>query len=177
MPSNGSWWEKNGFATLIIAAIIFLSLVFIFRNRISKTLENKEDFPWFKTFSQHPKKRIIQKKNEKKCREIFENIFRRPFPSARPDFLRRKNGYCLELDGWCPELKLAFEYQGSQHYKFNKRFHRSMEDFEKQKQRDEEKKKLCEKHGVKLIEIPYTVPYEKLESYIRGQVKSLQLFS
>ena len=55
-----------------------------------------------------------------------------------------------ELDIYIPSLKLAFEYQGAQH---ERQIHRG--DFKRQVERDEEKKKLCELHGITLICVPY----------------------
>ncbi len=51
-------------------------------------------------------------KTENKCRIILEDIFDKPFPKNRKALNCR-----LELDGYCEELKLAFEYNGIQHYK------------------------------------------------------------
>jgi hypothetical protein len=60
----------------------------------------------------------------------------------------------MELDGYSEELKLAFEYQGYQHYS-KAHFHRTSEDFAWQQQRDQEKRDLCRAHGVILIEVPW----------------------
>jgi len=116
------------------------------------------------------------KKNEKRCREIFENIFGLPFPSVRPSFLKRENGNRLELDGYNEKLKLAFEYNGVQHYKFSPRFHLSANDFRDQIERDRDKRIMCEKEGVTLIEIPYTVKYNDLEGYIKSRLSGLKSF-
>ncbi len=61
----------------------------------------------------------------------------------------------LELDIYIPELKLAFEYMGIQHYKFNGFFHTNKEEFEAQQYRDRCKKRLCKLKGIKLIRIRY----------------------
>ena len=53
-------------------------------------------------------------RTEKLCREIFERVFNRKFPKQRPAFLEG-----LELDGYCEELRMAFEYNGIQHYEMN----------------------------------------------------------
>jgi len=46
---------------------------------------------------------------------------------GRPKFLEG-----LELDGYCEELKMAFEYDGEQHFKYPNWFHnKSQEAFEK----------------------------------------------
>ena len=50
-------------------------------------------------------------------REVLESLFSTPFPSVRPGFLKRKKTGCnLELDCFSDVLKLAVEYQGTQHY-------------------------------------------------------------
>jgi GTPase SAR1 family protein len=77
----------------------------------------------------------------------------------------------LELDGYNEQLGIAFEYQGIQHRTFTPRFHKSREDFKKQVQRDVYKKKICEERGIRLLEIPDTVPYEELQEYIITEVK------
>ena len=60
----------------------------------------------------------------------------------------------LELDIYIPELKLAFEYNGEQHYVFTDFFH-TEEDFEAQKYRDRCKKRICKLKGITLIRIKY----------------------
>lgn len=62
---------------------------------------------------------------EPKCGEILQRIFGREFlQGQRPDFLRNpETGRNLELDWWCPELRLALEHNGEQHYKFPNGFH------------------------------------------------------
>ena len=48
---------------------------------------------------------------EEKCRFIFESCFQKKFIKTRKVLPHR-----LELDGYCEELKLAFEHNGKQHY-------------------------------------------------------------
>jgi len=122
-------------------------------------------------FASFHKKKAVPKKHEQRCRVILENLFRAPFPSIRPDFLRNKTGKNLELDGYNEQLGIAFEYQGIQHRTFTPRFHKSREDFKKQKERDAFKKKICEQRGIRLLEIPDTVPYDDLEMYIITEVR------
>ena len=66
----------------------------------------------------------------------------------RPDWLEG-----LELDFYIDEIKLAAEVQGQQHYVFTPHFHKSIDDFNSQKERDERKKYICKLHGIKLVEI------------------------
>ena len=115
-----------------------------------------------------------QSRSEKLSREILEEIMGQPFPSIRPNFLKNPNtGSNLELDGYCENLKLAFEYQGGQHYKFIPYWHKTRERFEEQQERDEMKYKMCVKKGITLILIPYKFNCykpEELRQYIKDQL-------
>lgn len=102
-------------------------------------------------------------KNEQMCREIFESLLQVKFVKSRPTFL---NG--LELDGYNSELKLAFEYNGEQHYMEINHFHRKDNAFEKQKQKDKQKIELCKQHNIQLIIIPYNV--KNKEEFIINEI-------
>jgi hypothetical protein len=77
----------------------------------------------------------------------------------------------LELDCYNEELKIAVEYNGIQHYKYIPFFHKNKEAFQNQKYRDYMKREICEKNGIKLIEVPNTVKIENIESYLREKLK------
>lgn len=112
-----------------------------------------------------------ESEGEKECRRVLENMFSKPFPKARPDFLNNSvTSSNLELDCYNEEMKLAVEYQGVQHYKYVPYFHPNKEAFMNQKYRDEMKRALCRQNGITLIEVPYTVPVEEIESYLRSQL-------
>jgi hypothetical protein len=112
------------------------------------------------------KKKRNSRKTEDYCRSIVENIFQKPFPSKRPDFLRNpETGKNLECDMMNEDLKICIERQGEQHYKEVSHFH-SRDAFVKQQQRDRLKKELLAKNGYLLVEIPYTVHYDVLNQYI-----------
>ena len=55
-------------------------------------------------------------KSEEITRAILENLFEAKFPKKRPYWLRNSRGRLMELDGYCEELQLAFEFQGRQHF-------------------------------------------------------------
>jgi hypothetical protein len=120
--------------------------------------------------TQSPKKRTYDK-TEKMCRKILERHFNAEFPSARPEFLKspvtKKN---LELDCYNPDLKIALEYNGKQHYTYTPHFHRSKKDFYSQVHRDDWKRNKCKELGIKLIEVPYWISQNELEDWILSKV-------
>jgi len=108
--------------------------------------------------------------SERICRAFFEEMFNQKFPKVRPGWLEGMKGSPLELDGYCESLKLAFEYQGRHHFERNEFFHskRSLEEIQKA---DQLKRAPCEAKGITLIEVPATVPFEKMQEYIAEQCK------
>jgi hypothetical protein len=94
-------------------------------------------------------------KGEKLCAAIFALLF--PIAkwqlNQRYEFLRFE-GSRLELDGYCEELKIAFEHQGRQHYSSTPRYDRTPEDFERRKKRDAFKVARCRELGIRLAVIP-----------------------
>lgn len=113
-------------------------------------------------------------KSESACREIIEEIFHHKFVKVRPEWLGK-----LELDGYCEKLKIAFEYNGLQHYEYIKFFHGPDESaLFKQIERDERKKDLCKEKGVDLIIVPYTFTYsdrEGMKEFILSELYRLEL--
>lgn len=114
-------------------------------------------------------------KYEEECRRIVEEIYQCSFPSVRPAFLKNpvtnKN---LELDCYNEKLKIAVEYDGSQHARYNPHFHRGDKwKFIYQVKKDDWKNLMCEKEGVTLIRIPHYIPFEKLEPYIKKKLQKV----
>jgi len=77
----------------------------------------------------------------------------------RPNWLDR-----LELDIFLPDLKLAFEYQGQQHFHAIKAWggEKALKDLQ---ERDKKKAHLCHQNGITLITIDYTEPLT--DEYLR----------
>lgn len=106
-------------------------------------------------------------KQEKMCHCFFEAIFKSKFDKhIHPAWLRLENGHYLHLDGYCKEIKVAFEYNGQQHYSMRFTFNNSAEDLEKQKIRDEIKVNRCKKQDVILIVVPYWIKHKQMQDFI-----------
>lgn len=76
----------------------------------------------------------------------------------------------LELDGYNPELNIAFEYNGPQHY--------TKPDADIQKwyvarYNDMKKREMCEAHGTPLIILHYGIDRSRLKDYARSRLKDL----
>jgi len=113
------------------------------------------------------KKNANESRGEKLCRSILEKFFNKPFLSARPDFLLNpETNRNLELDCFNQELMLALEYNGAQHYDWPNTFHKTFEEFEGQRRRDDLKRRICEASGVYLITVPFRVTHYNLPKYI-----------
>lgn len=89
-----------------------------------------------------------QLRTERHVRLIFERLTGLAFVKQRPWWL---NG--LELDGYNDTLRLAWEYNGEQHYQLVEHW---SDDLEAQQERDLRKQRICREFGVDLIVIPYT---------------------
>lgn len=72
----------------------------------------------------------------------------------RPFFLKSSNGGQMSYDVFVNGLNFAFEYQGKQHFE-PVDFFGGKKAYEMNKKRDEEKRLLSKKHGIKLIYINY----------------------
>ena len=107
----------------------------------------------------------INSTSEDICRKFFERIFNRKFPKRRFSWLTNSRGNRMELDGYCEGLKLAFEYNGKQHYR-EALFHREQDSLRRRIEDDEKKKRLCNKYGISLIVVSYKVSFAKMYEYI-----------
>ena len=151
--------------------------VIIIAGIIQISTNNKGSWSKYFMLEQHTKlpfKSQVQNKQtdskgEIECRRVLENMFRRSFKKYRPDFLNNPvtgGSFNMELDCYNPELKLAVEYSGKQHYEYVPYFHKNKEAFLNQKYRDELKRRMCKDNMITLIEVPYTVKLQDIEDYL-----------
>jgi hypothetical protein len=121
------------------------------------------------------------------CSLIIEALTGKRFVSIRPDWLKNPlTGRNMEIDHYNEELHLGIEYNGKQHYVYTPHFHKDgyssydkgivpgTRHFELQVFRDELKKSLCDRHGITLIIVPYTIDRYHLVSYILSKLILVQ---
>ena len=176
-------WKHNRLQFLLVISLLFLFGYYIYINYI-KNEENRgnkseilNEFVKNESSVKKLKKRKIPKKHETRCRIILENLFRTPFITIRPDFLKYpKTGKNLELDMFNENLMLALEYDGVHHRKYTEFFHKSEQDFIDQKDRDHFKEERCKELGITLIRVPDTVKYDDLEEYIKNELDKRGIF-
>jgi hypothetical protein len=120
--------------------------------------------------TQEPPK-LVKKESagERTTRELLETRLGKPFVKVRPDWLRGDKGRNLELDGYCEELNLAFEYNGAQHYS-KKHFGMTEKKFVEQVFRDRKKYTELLKRGIRCIILEKTA-VEKIEEEISNQLQ------
>ena len=104
-------------------------------------------------------------KSEEIARTTFEQLFNFPFPKTRPKWLKNSRGYQMEIDGFCKELMIGFEYQGIQH--FSKQVYGG--NLEQRIADDALKASLCEENGVHLFILTYEMSYENFPAEIAKQ--------
>ncbi len=110
-------------------------------------------------------------KGETECLSVLNDLFNKPFYTVRPPFLKStETGKNLELDCFNPELKLAVEYSGRQHFEWPSFPNFTKEQFLSQIRRDRFKRMKCDEYGVYLITVPYTVKLEDIYEYILDRI-------
>ena len=113
---------------------------------------------------------INQSKGEAECRRILEDIYGMRFRVQvrdLPELRNPKTGNILELDLYCPELKLACEYHGRQHYELVPFFHKNgQKDLDYQQWKDNIKVDMCDSAGIYMITVPYNVEIKNIRKFI-----------
>lgn len=75
----------------------------------------------------------------------------------------------LPFDFYLPTLNKVIEFQGAQHYDFNTFFHKSLDDFKEQQQRDLIKENYCKKNNIDYLAISFRDNLnEKLEPFLKS---------
>lgn len=71
------------------------------------------------------------------------------------DLLNSRGTAKLRLDFYLPELFIAIEFDGEQHYEYAEKFHKSEDDWKRQWDNDRAKDFFCICKGIKMIRIQY----------------------
>ena len=169
-------WKKYGYEIIIIICFIAIGFLALFNIGKKGTWSTNYYIPSKVTpqpIIHHTSKKS---KGETECKQVLERIFNVPFKTTRPDFLKNPVTlhYNLELDCYNESLRLAIEYNGEQHYKYIPYFHRNKESFMNQCYRDELKRRMCKENNVNLIEVPYYIKLQDIESYLLNKLHKLQ---
>lgn len=114
-----------------------------------------------KNLEKYPRSR-----SEAEVVRYLEEITGDAFPTAYPKWLIWK-GKHLELDGF--NGKIALEFSGPLHTKWTPGFEQYIDYFERVV-RDVVKRRLCKKHGVKLIVVDASLPARHWRNYILSRL-------
>jgi len=91
----------------------------------------------------------MKSKAAKKVQFLLKETF--PTYKVYPEKSITYSNTILFFDFYLPELKLAIEVQGQQHYQFNKFFHDNPMDFKMQKYRDSLKTQWADEAAFKVL--------------------------
>jgi very-short-patch-repair endonuclease len=91
----------------------------------------------------------------KGCEELLA-IVRTIFPNQRIvlEHNLAETG-ALFLDIYLPQLSVAFEFDGIQHFTYSEHFHGSLDAFRASKKRDAQKTARCQELGISLVRVRY----------------------
>lgn len=183
-------WTEKGFEIILVLCIAFILIFGLYHFITGKKGTYSSDKNYYKylpakNYQYNSTKKhnsIVQNnrpresKGEMECRRVLQNIFKKPFVSIRPDFLKNPvtgGNFNLELDCFNQDLRLAVEYNGVQHYKYVPYFHRNKDHFMTQKYRDDMKRRMCKENNIKLIEVPYTVKIQDIQNFLITECRKL----
>ena len=112
--------------------------------------------------------------SEKLCKKLLEQKLNMPFEKIRFYYDPTNKHKCYEFDGYNEEHKIAFEYNGRQHYEYPNHCHKTEQLFKEQQQRDLDKIQYAKDNGIQLIIIPCSQEYY-LEQYINKQLENITM--
>lgn len=98
----------------------------------------------------------FSRKEERECILEAEEVLGVPLAKTRVYYDSENNRKFIEFDGFNQERRVAVEYNGIQHYRYVKLYHKSRHDFADQIRRDELKREFCKGSDILLIEVPYS---------------------
>ena len=112
-------------------------------------------------------------KSEELVRVVMEQIFGVEFKRVRPSWLKNDRNVPMELDGYSQDLKIAFEYQGRQHYETM--FFLIDQDLKRIQKNDRLKAKICKDRGVSLFIFTHEQNYRKFPQIAFEQAQKFGL--
>lgn len=168
-------WNSHGFEIILGISLSFLILFGLYRKIRGKKGTWSKHRQYYSPIGQNKSHRgpPRESKGEAECRRVLQFLFKRKFDKDRPNFLRNPvtgGDFNLELDCFDPELKIALEYNGIQHYEYIPFFHKNKEAFLNQKYRDDMKRRICRENGIVLIEVPHTIKLEDIKGFIEKEL-------
>lgn len=108
-------------------------------------------------------------KSEELVRVVMEQIFGSKFKRVRPSWLKNDRNVPMELDGYSQDLKIAFEYQGRQHYEVLNFL--VDQDLKRIQKNDKLKAKICKERGVSLFIFTHEQNYRQFPKIALDQAK------
>jgi len=135
---------------------------------------NGRDYAWdLRKYSVNANDTRRRSKYHVRARKLLKTIFHSyrlleevKLPGSTP---RHRKGV-LYLDFYIPQIMLAVEVHGQQHYEFTPFFHQTKADFALAKAKDEDKIEWCELNNIDLI----TLKYSDTDDYWRVQIENRQ---
>jgi hypothetical protein len=139
--------------------VVVLGLLY----ELGKRLEQDKDREFDR---EHPEAKASSKP-EARLKRIVADMFPDEWePEYSPPWLAP-----LRIDAAVPARKLAFEYNGEQHYEFVEHWHTTPDGFARQQERDRRKAALLAQHGWTLIVVPHTEQESLGEGYLRSKLR------
>lgn len=109
-------------------------------------------------------------KGEQKIKEYLMKNNINFIPQKTFNGLKGVGNNLLSYDFYLPKDNLLIEYQGEQHEKYHKYFHRTKRDFLIQNEHDKRKREYSKDNNIKLLEIWY-YDYENIEKILDNNIK------
>lgn len=119
--------------------------------------------------------------SEEKTRQCMEFIFSDKFPNIWGVIKKTTTNRSMQFDGYNEKLKIAFEYQGEQHYSWEdcrgKTEAEKKQLLKKITENDKEKLKLSKEQNILLIIIKYFENYKEDEQYIIHVINEIKNYN